>query len=211
MTLTTKDVTAEKLAKENNIHLLSFIIETAARSQNSKNKNNQYHLSLETAETISKTSNLIGALSSLFFFDYTNVNEDFIKFVEGKSEQYGILQGWINSKIEPIRDALSLSNRLDLSKPLKKYTVVGNGKEAADALYLSIIQSLIDIDDFDSALTIAEKGLTHFTPDFLLKLYVENMSDHTKSYKLVSKIQDKELAFSLIEIYMEEWDIDTCV
>lgn len=58
---------------------------------------------------------------------------------------------------------------------------------------------------------MAEKGLTHFTPDFLLKLYIENLNDHSTCHTLVSKIKDKELAFSLIEVYMDEWDIFTCM
>ncbi|EFC39804.1 predicted protein [Naegleria gruberi] len=200
---------ASKLADLNGIHILSFILESASQSKISKS--NDLSISLDLAKIISQKSSLVGALSSLYFADYSKMNPQFLEFIESQCQNSEVMNRWMAIKLEPVKDAIQLSKRLDLSRNLKKYTISSFESDQADSLYLAIIQNLIDADDYNLALEMAEKGLTHFTPDFLLKLYIENMPDHSECHKYIYNIKDKELAFSLIEIYMDEWDIEVCI
>jgi hypothetical protein len=60
---------------------------------------------------------------------------------------------------------------------------------------------------------MSNRGLNiqHRTPDFLLKLYVENMQDKSQSHIFISRIKDKEMAAKLAVEQMEHWDIDQCL
>ncbi|KAF0982933.1 hypothetical protein FDP41_010912 [Naegleria fowleri] len=200
-------VTAQKLSEENRIHLLGFILESA----NMNKQKQTISISLNLAKFISSKSEIVGSLSALYFTDFSTANQDVLELISGNCKRYDILNRWIEKKIEPIKDAFIFSKQVDIRKALKKFNATAIGPENDDSLYLTIIQNLIEIDDYDHALQLAEKGLANFTPDFLLKLYIECQNDHRTCHSLISKIKDKELAFSLIEVYMEEWDIDVCI
>ncbi len=72
---------------------------------------------------------------------------------------------------------------------------------------------MIQLGDFEDALLMSDRGinLQHRVPDFLLRLYVENMTDKTQSYRYVTRIKDKETAAKLAVEQMENWDIFECM
>lgn len=122
------------MADANKIHLLWFIIEAATNG----NKKTSTNISLDLTKFISTQHKIIGALSALYFADYSTMNQELVEFMSNACQKYEVLNRWFERKIEPVKDALRFSKQVELKKALKKFSVAGIGHEHSDSLYLAV-------------------------------------------------------------------------
>ncbi len=124
-----------------------------------------------------------------------------------------VQQWW--KQVELMFDHLAIVEGHPLSAPGERTAALLNLMEVDlnGPFYFALVQKLIEKGDFEAALRMADRGLNiqHRTPDFLFKLYAENMPDKTKSHLYVSKVKDRDKMATLAAEQMQYWEIEQCM